>query len=224
MCFTSFILHSNIAAMKNYKVGLIVLIALVSLLQSCIKHEVIPAPVPAVDLSCNFLGTIDGTSIELTENVAGYAGKATKNLTILPGPAVSSAAYNFEMSSPTSMNSVKIVLGSVLWNSSVSISPDLTAFNVFHTTSVSPVYSTSGTSGLEVSFRDGSGLIWTSKQNSKNAQNVSFTGITQESDSSGDYSKFTCNFNCYVYHQDPSSLLWDSLNIKNGTLKGWFQR
>lgn len=210
--------------MKKYQTGLIIFCLLTFSIQSCIKHEIIPAPIPMVDLSCHFVGSIGGTKLELTENVAGYSGKATKNLNILPSPAVSSAAYNFEMSSPSSMGSVKIVLGSVLWNSSVSPSPDLTTFNTFHSTTIAPAFSTSGISGFEFSYRDGNGLIWTSKQNSKNSQNAAFTGITQESDSQGDYSKFTCNFSCYVYHQDPQSLAWDSLIVQNGSLKGWFQR
>jgi hypothetical protein len=177
-----------------------------------------------VDLSCHFIGSIGSTMLELTENVAGYSGKATKNLNILPSPAVSIAAYNFEMSSPSSMCSIKIVLGSILWNSSVSPSPDLTTFNTFHSTSIAPAFSTSGTSGFELSYRDGNGLIWTSKQNSMNSQNVAFTGVKQESDSQGDYSKFNCKFSCYVYHQEPQSLAWDSLLVQNGSLKGWFQR
>ena len=210
--------------MKNYKVGIFALLALLFTLESCIEHEVIPAPVPMVDLSCNFLGTINGTTLELTENVAGYIGTSTKNLNILPPPATSSAAYNFEMSSSSSMNSIKVVLGSVLWNSSVSGSPDLATFNSFHASNTSPAFSTSGTSGFEVSYRDGNGIIWTSKQNSPNPQNAIFSGIIQESDTLGDYSKFTCNFNCYVYHQNAVTLLWDSLYIQNGILKGWFER
>lgn len=217
-------LHTNTTAMRNYKLGSFVALALIFSLNSCIEHEIIPPPVPMVDLSCHFLGTVNGTVLELTENVNGYTGKSTKNLNILPAPAVSSAAYNFEMSSTTTMNSVKVVLGSVLWDASASTSPDLAAFNAFHSANTTPSYSTSGSSGFEVTYRDGNGVMWTTKQNSPNAQNVTFTGILQESDTLGDYSKFTCNFNCYVYHQDAVTLLWDSLYIENGILKGWFQR
>lgn len=210
--------------MKNYKFGILAILSTLLVFQSCIEHEVIPAPVPMVDLSCHFIGTINGTQLELTENVNNYTGKATKNLNILPAPSVSSAAYNFEMLSTTQMSSIKIVLGSVLWDASVSAAPDLSAFNTFHSTNTSPSYSTAGNSGFEVSFKDASGLVWTSKQNSVNPQNVTFTGIIQESDTLGDYSKFTCNFNCYVYRQDAVTLLWDSVYIENGIFKGWFQR
>jgi len=219
-----FNLHTNTTAMKNYKLGLLFAFALIFSLESCIEHEVIPAPVPMVDLSCNFLGTVNGSVMELTQNVNGYIGKATKNLNILPAPSLSSAAYNFEMISTSSMRSIKIVLGSVQWDASVASSPDLPTFNSFHNSNTTPSYSSTGASGFEVSYKDANGISWTSKQNSPNPQNVTFTGILQESDTLGDYSKFVCNFNCYVYHQNAQTLLWDSIFIENGILKGWFQR
>ncbi len=210
--------------MKNYKIGIFALLTLVLTLESCIEHEIIPAPVPMVDLSCNFIGTVNGSVLELTENVSGYSGSATKNLNILPAPAISSAAYNFQMTSTSVQTSVKVVLGSVLWDASTSNSPDLASFNEFHTINTSPSYSTSGISGFEVTYKDASGINWTTKQNSVNPQSVTFTGILQESDTLGDYSKFTCNFNCYVYHQDVGTLDWDSLLIQDGVFKGWFVR
>ena len=210
--------------MKNYKLGIFALLTLVFSLESCIEHEVIPAPVPMVDLTCHFIGTVNGSVLELTENVSGYAGSATKNLNILPAPAVSTAAYNFQMTSASTQTSVKVVLGSVLWDASVSTAPDIATFNAFHTANTSPSYSTSGSSGFEVSYKDAAGLNWTSKQSSPNPQSVTFTGILQESDTLGDYSKFTCNFNCYVYRQDAFTLDWDSLLIQDGVFKGWFER
>jgi hypothetical protein len=210
--------------MKNIKSGLFFLITLTFLFGSCIEHEVVPAPVQMVDLSCHFTGVINGTSLEFTENVNTYTGKATKNLSILPAPEISSASYNFEMSSVSSLKSIKIILGSVLWDASVSESPSLTTFNAFHATTTIPNFSPLGTSGFEVSYRDDDGVVWTSKQNGASPQNVTFTGIGQESDTLGDYSKFTCMFNCYVYHLDTASLQWDSLKINNGILKGWFAR
>ena len=219
-----FKLHTNTTAMKNYKLGLFAAFALIFSLESCIEHEIIPAPVPMVDLSCNFLGNINGSVLELTQNVNGYTGKSTKNLNILPAPSLSSAAYNFEMSSASSMRSIKIVLGSVQWDATAANSPDLPIFNSFHNSNTTPSYSSTGSAGFEVSYKDANGVTWTSKQNSPNPQNVTFTGILQESDTLGDYSKFTCNFNCYVYNQNAQTLLWDSIYIENGILKGWFQR
>ena len=207
--------------MKNYKLGLLSLFALMFSLEACIEHEVIPAPVPKVELACNFSGIIKSTPLELTENVSGYTGKPDKALQLVSAPAVSSAIYIFEMYSATSMQSIKIKLGSVLWNGSVSAIPDLTSFNSFYKTNIAPPYSDGAGNGFEVSYRDGNGVTWVSKQNSLNAQNVAFSGINQESDAFGDYSKFVCKFNCYVYAQNGQK---DSIQITNGVLKGWFKR
>ncbi|MEY3238052.1 MAG: hypothetical protein RI883_2153, partial [Bacteroidota bacterium] len=58
--------------MKNLKIAITATITLVFGLSSCIEHEVIPAPVPMVDLSCHFNGVVNGSNLELTENVLGY--------------------------------------------------------------------------------------------------------------------------------------------------------
>jgi hypothetical protein len=210
--------------MKKYKLVLILVFGMAFFLDSCIKHEVIPAPVPMVKLSCHFVGVINGSKLELTENVNNYKGKPTKNLNILPAPAISSAAYNFEMSSTTSLKSIRIVLGSVEWDASLTEYPALSVFNSFHTANTSPNFSTAGSKGFEVAYRDASGVSWISKQTSSNQQSVTFSGIVQDSDTLGDYSKFRCSFNCYVYHQDPTTLKLDSFRINDAVLEGWFQR
>ena len=210
--------------MKKTKFAIAGIVALTLGLGSCIEHEVIPAPEPTVDLSCHFQGVINGTNAEFTENVLGYSCTSTKAKIILPAPSFSSAVYYSEMSSTQTPVSIKIGLGSVFWDASVAAEPTLTLFNNFHLNNTTPVFSNGAASGFEVTYRDASGTIWVSKQNSVNFQDVTFSGIKQESDASGDYSKFTCDFDCYVYHQDAVTLLWDSLPIQNAELIGWFKR
>jgi hypothetical protein len=193
-------------------------------LGSCIKHEVIPAPIPKVDLTCHFQGTINGTDVELTENVLGYYLNNSKAKILLPAPNLSSAVYYAEMLSTQTPVSVKVGIGSVMWDASTATEPTLALFNTFHTTNTTPVYSNAAAAGFEVTFKDGTGTAWTTSQSSTNFQDVTFSAITQESDSQGDYSKFTCNFNCYVYHTDPITLQLDSIRIQNAQFKGWFKR
>ena len=100
----------------------------------------------------------------------------------------------------------------------------IAAFNDFHANALSPVYTTGAASGFEVTYRDGLGNVWVSQQGSPNPQVVLFSNIKQESDATGDYSKFQCNFSCYVYRQEPITLVWDSLPIQNAIFKGWFKR
>lgn len=210
--------------MKNIKLGVAVALASVLGFSSCIEHEVIPAPVPMVELNCHFYGVINGTPLELTENVLGYTGQADKNLILLPSPSYSSAVYTFEMLSSQTAKSVKVSLGSLFWDRGVSTDPTETQFDSFHNSNPTPVYSNSGANGFEFIYRDQAGLEWHSKENSVNAQDVVFSNISQDTDTSGHFSLFTCNFDCYVYHQDAVTLLWDSLQIQNAVLTGWFQK
>ena len=209
--------------MKKTK-NLVLYVLLLFGISSCIEPEIIPAPTPKAELNCHFSGTINGTAIDLTENVNGYGMTTTKAKILLPSPALSSAVYYSEMSSLESAVYVKLGLGSITWDAAGSTDPSISVFNAFFSSNISPVFSNNAQNGLEVTFRDVSGNIWVSKTPNVNAQNALFSSITQESDASGDYSKFTCNFNCYVYRVNPQTSTLDSLRIQNGKLTGWFQR
>jgi hypothetical protein len=210
--------------MKKMNFTIAAFVALTVGLSSCIEHEVIPAPVPMVDLSCHFQGTINGTDVELTENVLGYKCTTSKAKILLPPPSLSSAVYYSEILSAQTPISVKVGLGSVMWDMSTANDPTLALFNGFHLLNTTPVFSNGAAAGFEVTYKDLSGTSWVSKQNSTNFQDVTFSAITQESDTAGDYSKFTCNFDCYVYHTNPTTLVLDSLRIQAATFKGWFKR
>lgn len=210
--------------MKNIKIGVLAAMTIILGMGSCIEHEVIPAPEPSVELFCQFTGNINSTNVTFTQNVNGYYLNTTKAKILLPPPSLSSAVYYSEILSASATPSIKIGLGSVTWDASTTNEPTLTLFNNFHLNALTPAYSNSGTTGFEVTYKDGLGKIWVSQDNSVNFQNVTFSSILQESDASGDYSKFTCDFNCYVYRQDAITLLWDSLPIQGAKFKGWFKR
>ena len=202
------------------KKGILVIGVVGFLLVSCIDHEIIPAPVPTVDLNSHFSATVNGASVEFTENVLDYTNSSEKAKIILPPPNFSSAVYYSQMSSSQVATSIKVGLGSMVWDASLAPDPGLNTFNTFFTDNDFPPYSTFGSAGFEVQYRDGFGNIWKSLDTSPNQQDVEFLNIKQESDSSGDYSLFTCNFNCYAYNFDFS----DSINIQNGIYQGWFKR
>jgi hypothetical protein len=128
------------------------------------------------------------------------------------------------MLSPTYPVSIKIGLGSLQWDAALSNEPSLATFNDFHMNNTTPAYSNGGASGFEVTYKDGAGLLWTSKQNSPNFQDVTLSAIKQGTDATGDYSRYVCTFNCYVYHQNPTTLAWDSIRFQNAELKGFFKR
>jgi hypothetical protein len=206
--------------------------ALVLSLASCIKHEVIPPPVPMVDLYSHFIGdftTGAGTAtIELTENVLGYTNKSEKAKVILPPPSFSSAVYYSEMSSTQAATMIKIGLGSVFWDAASEADPSQTTFNNFFVNNDLPDYSNNANNGFAVIYRDGYGNVWESEQNSVHVQDVEFTNIVQESDSTGDYSLFKCEFNCWVYRTYYDAFLdidvTDSVRITDAIYSGWFRR
>tara|TARA_B110000285_G_scaffold160854_1_gene179665 strand:- start:871 stop:1539 length:669 start_codon:yes stop_codon:yes gene_type:complete len=207
------------------------------LVASCIKHEVIPAPEPRVDLDAHFEGLIGGSFIEYTENVDGYYGLS--ELATQSAGGVSNAQYSFSMISPSELPSIKISMGSLIWNdASGATIPALSLFNSFFKANDAPAYSNLAALGFEVTFRDASGLDWKSDELSP-TQNIYIDplSILQESDSKGDFSKFNMTFDCPVYHvysvidisvpPTTPSTMRDSiatLQIDQAAYKGWFQR
>lgn len=210
--------------MKHLKIGIVAIVTVVLGLGSCIEHEIIPAPVPMVELNCHFIGSINSTNVELTENVLGYYCNTSQDKFILAPPAFSSVVYYSEMLSAQTPVSIKIGIGSAMWDASTTSDPTLTLFNSFHFNNPTPNYSNNGTSGFEVTYKDGVGNTWVSDENSVNFQDVSFSSIVQESDSTGDYSKFICDFECYVYRTDPITSNLDSVHIQAAEFQGWFKR
>lgn len=214
-----------------FKKGVLIIGISAFVFSSCIEHEVIPPPEPKVDLYAHFYGEINGAPVELTENVLGYFNDCSTAKYILPPPAFSSAVYYAEMKSAQVSTSVRVGMGRVNWDATIASEPTLTSFNGFFTTNTFPNYSDDGAAGFEFMYRDGTGRQWKSSETSVNFQDVEFTGVVQGSDNSGDYSKFVCNFECYVYSLHPDSLALnppviqlDSLRIQNAVYEGWFKR
>ena len=211
----------------------ILLLALGSfLLTGCPKHEIIPAPVPHVTLTSKFVGTINGTNVELTQDVDGYYLDATKTKVIMPSPTPSYAIYSANMLSAQSLVSIKVSLGSVIFDAAVAQDPAVETWNSFFQGNASPsnpAYSAGALNGFEVVYRDGTGAVWTSDPSS--STNVSFTNIVQESDATGDYSKFVCTFDCIVSREvpdtstpDPNDTITLTLPITGATFTAYFKR
>jgi hypothetical protein len=89
---------------------------------------------------------------------------------------------------------------------------------------LTPNFSDNALAGFEVRYTDANGTEWYTREASTNFQEVEFSEIKQESDVTGNYSKFNVVFDCYVYRQDPVTLDWDSLRIQSTEMRGWFKR
>lgn len=209
------------------KKGILILGLAGLIISSCIEHEVIPAPVPVVELDSHFQANVCGSTVEFTENVLAYANSSVPALYITPQGVNSTAVYFSTMSSTSVASSISVGLGSVYWDATNTTEgrPTLPEFNNFYSSPQNqiPSYSDNGVAGFTVSYVDGNGREWVSSENSTNAQTVEFINVKQESGDNGDYNLFQCNFSCYVYSEDQFGVL-DSCYISNAEYLGWFKR
>lgn len=194
---------------------------------SCIEHEVIPPPSSTVDLNCTFSGYVNGTQIELTQNVSGYLGNTNNVIDINPSPNPSFMVYMTEMLSPNQPLSLRLKLGALNWDAAANGEPTLTMFNNYHTNSAinQQNYGDNiNAFGFEVTYTDNNSSIWMSRELYNVPHTVTFSNIKQESDNTGDYSFFDCNFTCYVYRNNPVSGVLDSLQVQNAKYTGYFRK
>lgn len=217
---TAFIFLSSVA-------GMLVLTA-------CPKHEIIPAPTKKVELTGHLIGNINGTDVELTEGVDNYSVSPSRALYQLPSPQPSSAIYYSEMKSSNSLVSVKIGVGSLMFDASVTSVPTLTQFSNFFNglLTTDPPYTDGAVDGFAVFYRDGTGTNWFSRSIDP-APAVHFISVTQESDATADYMKFDMNFSCNVYRYTTAptpgqpghfDTTWYNLPLTDVSYQGWFTR
>lgn len=198
--------------------------ALFLLVISCNKHEIIPAPIQKAELVTHFVGTIGNSEIELTENVNGYAGSSDADFNISAG-GIDSAVYYSTFSSSTASIAVTVGHGSVEFDNTASSTPTLSAFNNFFNTNLTPTFSLAGKNGFTVTYQDAQGKVWQSNEDHLlPGESVEYTNVSQESDNTGDYHKFTVTFNVYVYKYNNATLMFDSLLITDAVYKGWYKR
>ena len=210
-------------------------------LTACIKHEIIPAPEPKVELVCSFNGIIGGSPLELTQNVNGYFMETKKSI-FVPPTGLALATYFSEMKSPDNLVAIKISMGNMRWDGNGTDGPPSNVFNLFFKDNLLPNYTLAAsstptnTAGVEVAYRDVVGNIWLSKDTDDMINTMEFSNISQETDKTGDYSKYVAHFNCTVYHtyrtinQHPApqpndtTFVEESFEISNAVLKGWYKR
>jgi hypothetical protein len=205
----------------------------VFIFSSCIKHEVIPPPTSTVDLNCNFVGYVNGTQTELTQNVIGYNAFPTNDKYIYAGTILSRMIYGCEIKSNYQPQSFKILFGSQLWDAAVAPEPTLTMFNDFHSSNsgitlpfkdyATIVNANPSVVGVQIEYKDNNGVVWKSKETDP-GQTANFTIINQESDNTGDYSIFECTFSCLVWTYDVQLGQDVSIPITNAKFRGWFRR
>ena len=215
---------NKILLMRTIKYYSVVLITAL-FASSCIEHEVIPPPVNTVDLNCYFVGFVNGTQVEFTQNVNGYGAVEVNLEDINPSPALSLKTYGTKIKSFYNPQAIRLKYGTLEWDASANSQPTVAMFNDFHSsTSAIPInFSDGGADGVEIEYIDNNGVSWLSRE-SDPGQSAVFSIIKQSSDNTGDYSIFQCDFSCKVWRINPQTNLDESLTISNAKLTSWFKR
>ena len=199
------------------------------LFSACIDHEVIPAPENTVDLNSAFVGYVNGTQVEFTQNVNGYGAVAMNAEDINPSPTPSHMTYGSKIKSNSSAynQAIRVKFGTLDWDVSQNSYPTVSMFNdwlnVWANTPVS--FSDQGLNGIEIEYTDNSvdANKWVSRE-SDPGQTATFVIKKQESDNTGDYSLFECTFSCLVWRYNTQTELDESVNIENGKITSWFKK
>ncbi|MEX1192470.1 MAG: hypothetical protein WEA99_10895 [Brumimicrobium sp.] len=193
-----------------------------SVLFSCVEHEVIPPPKPEVELNSSFSALFQGSEYELIQDIDGYYCEPTQAKELLPTPQPSTVTYYSAIKSDAEMDYIQIGLGQLSFNADASIDPSLEQFTAFFNSNTTPDFSLDAEEGVEIVFRDGSGNVWKTSEDSTEPQEFTFTSFNQESDESGDYMKFVANFSASLYDDiaDPE----DTIVLENAVFEGHFKK
>jgi hypothetical protein len=181
--------------------------------------------VNTVDLNCNFIGFVNGTQVEFTQNVEGYKAEVVNSEDINPSPAFSFKTYGTKISSFYNPQAIRIKFGTLDWDASANSQPTVTMFNnwLINNAGIPISFSDLGANGIEVEYTDNNGVTWLSRETDP-GQDANFQIQEQASDNTGDYSIFSCDFTCKVWRINPQTNLEESLDITNAKFTSWFKR
>ena len=191
-------------------------VGLVSLI-ACEEHEVIPPPVPIVDLKCACDAVINDSTVEYTDTCRYFSSKQ-----IVTG-GVSKASYSTTIQENNLTEGIKIEICSLEWNDDGSNTPSLDQWQTFFDNNMSPGYAT-GTilNGVRVLWTDPHNKVWASDTGGVCFSDFNFVSMIQDSDTTGTYMMFEASFNCKLKNSDYG--VTDSVKcLENGYAKSAFR-
>jgi hypothetical protein len=191
-------------------VGLVTLVA-------CEEHEVVPPPVPMVDLKCACDAVIDDSTVEYTDTCRYFSEKS-----IVTG-GISSAEYSTLIQKSNLVHGVKLEVMTLEWTDDGSNTPSLEQWQAFFDNHMNPGYATGAiTDGVIVSWTDPNNKVWVSDTGGICFSDFNFVSMIQESDTTGDYMLFEAAFNCKLKNSDYG--VTDSIKcLENGYIKSAFR-
>ena len=199
------------------------------LIASCAKPEIIPEPDNSIDYRAHFIGNVNGSEIEFTENVEGMFCETEKLVDTIPNIPNSDSSFcvyfsQIKSRNATNKQSVIIGLGWLELMPTISSTPALNQFEEFFEeyNTTNPEFVTLAENGVMVSYIDETGKVWTSEDGVA-GENFEFTAMEQVSDDTGDYLKFSAAFDCQLYWYD-TAMVQSSITIQGAEFDGVFKR
>jgi hypothetical protein len=168
---------------------------------SCTDHEVIPPPVPLVDLDCLCEGTIQtmtGDSSFTYDDTCTYS--STKTINTISN---SEAQYQTQMMNAGMNQGWEVEMRSLYWNDDGTNNPTSTDWQAYFNGNMNPVYApTANEDGVLLRWTDPNGKVWVSDTGQVCISNFTYNLFTYDKDTTGEYMKFDAVFNGRVLNSD----------------------
>lgn len=189
---------------------------LISLI-SCEEHEVIPPPVPIVDLKCACDAVINDSVVQYTDTCRYFTTKAINT------GALSNAQYKTFIQKNNLVQGMKLEIRSIEWSDDGSNTPTIAQWKTFFDNNLHPGYSTiAADNGVVLTWTDPNNRQWISDSSTICFKNFAFNSMVQDSDTTGDYMLFDATFNCVLRNSDYGVI--DSAKcLENGHIKSAFR-
>lgn len=197
----------------------LMLLVLGTALFSCIKHEVIPPPLPKVDLVASFSADTNLVPINYTKEVNGFFVEVTNFRELASPPQPSLITYYSAIRSTNLQDLFKVSLGRLSWITTDGAFPPINQFRIYFESLALINFTEGGQEGVELQWRDSNNQLWTTDPDSPDTQFFSLTSVKQESDEEGDYLLFTAIFTATFYSPDGS----ESRRLNNGSFTCYFK-
>jgi hypothetical protein len=183
---------------KNFFTGIAAGLLVIT---SCTDHEVIPPPVPLVDLDCLCEGTIEtmnGDSAFSYNDTCTFSSTKTIN-TI----AQSEAQYQTQIMNASMNQGWELDMRSLYWNDDGTNNPTSTEWQAYFNGNMNPVWADNPNSdGIVAKWTDPNGFTWVSDTATACFSNFTFNLFTYDKDTTGEYMEFDAVFSGRMLNSD----------------------
>jgi len=198
----------------------------VTLLTSCVKHEVIPAPTYESSLPISFKGKVDSANFEIIEDIKGFYCETEQAKETLPSPEPSTITYYTSLKSGDVSDMIQLRMGKLRYSVNTSSKPTVDQFNEFFLDDLpQPVeIKDDAEDGVVIVYRDSQGKVWKSSETTTLPQTFEISDLETDSDDNGEYMKFVARFSLSLFDDLVDPVASDTIEINDATFVGYFKR